>query len=68
MHLNGEANIDAPRGKCALRSAVSAVIVGDGALDVPLSKANAHLRYLKIKQSLLPNVKNAAIGGIIKEG
>jgi hypothetical protein len=30
------------------------------------TKFNVHFRYLKTKPLLLPNIKNAAIGGIIK--
>ena len=48
------------------RCAVSAIIVGTGVLDGPLSKLNVHLRYLKIKQLLLPNVKECRRGGIMK--
>lgn len=31
------------------------------------TKSNVHFRYLKTKPLLLPYIKNAAIGGIIKE-
>ena len=61
-----ENNINAPRGKCHLRVAVSAIIVGTGVLDGPISELHVPFRYLKTKPILLPNIKNAAIGGIIK--
>ena len=58
---------NAPRGKCALRCAVSAIIVGTGVLDCPLSEINVRSRYPKNQPILLPNIKNAAIGGIMKK-
>ena len=51
---------NAPRGKCRLRTAVSAIIVGDGAHDVPSTTSNVHLRYPKNQPLLLPGLKNAA--------
>ena len=53
--------------ECALRCAVSAIIVGTGDLDCPLSEINVRSRYPKNQPILLPNIKNAAIGGIMKK-
>jgi hypothetical protein len=42
------------------------VIVGDGASTSRYNKPHVQFRYPKIKPLLLPGLKNAAIGGIIK--
>ena len=58
---------NAPRGKCRLRTAVSAIIVGDGAHDVPSTKSNVRFRYTKNQPLLLPNIKNAASAASLRK-
>ena len=41
-------------------------VVGTGVLNAPPTTSNVQLRYPKNEPLLLSNVKNAAIGGIIK--